>query len=101
MTALILLLRLKVISSKRRNAIQTVGITTNVEGENGKIDIIRPESSVEVSLENGNVSITPDPQKHYRYETSVENGTIQSNSKRDFFQIGRVSVRSFLQILSR
>lgn len=52
------------------------GIATNIEGMNGKIEVIKPQAHLEIKMMNGKVNFTPDPQKQYRYENNVVNGKI-------------------------
>jgi hypothetical protein len=55
-----------------------LGIKTVLEGANGKIDVERPSAELDITMGNGKVAISPDPDKKYKFDMSVVNGTVSA-----------------------
>jgi len=61
-----------------------------IEGRNAKLSLSKPQGDVELKLNNGSVSVTPDPQKNYHYDMHVTRGVVQgleSSDAKDAIQI--------------
>jgi hypothetical protein len=54
------------------------GIPVVMSGANGKLSILRPHADLDVKLNNGKVSLQPDPALRYKFDTSVMNGRAES-----------------------
>lgn len=50
------------------------GLSTEIRGVNGHMDIDSPAGPVDVALDNGKVNIKPDPSRVYDFEIKVKNG---------------------------
>ena len=50
------------------------GVPAKVDASNGKIHVDGIHSNLDLKVGNGNIRITPDPARSYRYETEVQNG---------------------------
>ncbi len=71
-----------------------LGIKTVLEGANGKIDVEKPQSALDITMSNGKVAISPDPNKKYKYDMNVVNGVVnrfESSDLKDAIAI-RVSL---------
>lgn len=53
------------------------GIALMLEGSNGEVNLDRPQAQTAVKLDNGQIDVTPDETKQYKYEASVVNGSSQ------------------------
>jgi hypothetical protein len=51
-----------------------LGISTQVRGVNGHMDVESPGGPLDIALDNGNVNIKTDPSKIYDFEVKVKNG---------------------------
>ena len=73
-----------------------VHIKAFVKGKNGKLYVMKPQADMELSLDNGMVSVAPDSLKKYKFDLSLTNGRIdkfESSSDKDALQI-KVSVHN-------
>jgi len=52
------------------------GVPSVISGSNGKLEIERPHSDMQVRLDNGKVTIAPEPNRKYRFDLSVANGIV-------------------------
>lgn len=62
-----------------------------LEGANGKVEIIKPKYNLQVNLVNGLISLSPDKNVPYRYTAKVSNGNSnvpESSNAPDAFQMG-------------
>ncbi len=50
------------------------GLSTEVKGVNGHMDVVSPSGPLSITLDNGKVNIKPDPKKVYDFEVRVKNG---------------------------
>lgn len=49
---------------------------TLVKGGNGKIELVRVQSPIDVEVSNGKIEVVPDKGRKYRYDTQVTNGVV-------------------------
>jgi hypothetical protein len=54
-----------------------------VRGDNGKLTIVKPQADVDVEMDNGKISVTPDPTRAYHYDTKVTNGMVHGLKSSD------------------
>lgn len=52
-------------------------VRTVITGANGKLEIIRPQNDLDISLSNGKVTIAPDEKKQYNFDMKVTNGYVE------------------------
>ena len=50
------------------------GMKTEIKGNNGRMEIIHPQASMDVAMNNGKVEVKPDPSRVYDFEVKVLNG---------------------------
>jgi len=55
------------------------GLSTEVRGVNGHMDVNSPAGALDIALDNGKVNIHPDPKRVYDFDVKVKNGL------KDFF----------------
>ena len=63
------------------------GVSAELEGQNGKIYVDKPEFNLDADLENGRANVTPNEGTKYAFDFSVRNGKSQtppSDTKPDY-----------------
>jgi hypothetical protein len=69
------------------------GVSLKLNGGNGRVKLLRPNSFVSVELANGAVDIDPDPALNYRYELKATNGKVDHFESSDATDAIPISVR--------
>lgn len=54
------------------------GIALKLHGDNGKVELTRPQAPIDLKIVNGKVAISPDPDLKYHYQMNVSLGKIDS-----------------------
>jgi hypothetical protein len=54
------------------------GTKTEIKGNNGKMEIVHPQSHMDVAMNNGKVEVKPDPSRVYDFQVKVLNGETDS-----------------------
>ena len=49
-----------------------------LEGTNGKVEVSQPHFGFDINLVNGHVEVGPDESEKYRFDVSVQNGSMDS-----------------------
>ncbi|NUM87974.1 MAG: DUF1700 domain-containing protein [Bdellovibrionales bacterium] len=50
------------------------GLSTKINGNNGKISVIKPRNNLDLDVVNGKVGLLPDETQSYEFDVSVRNG---------------------------
>lgn len=61
-----------------------------LDGEDAQVSLIEPEYDTYIDIDNGNVSVSPNPEVEYTYDLRVKNGTApkgNSSIKQDAYEI--------------
>lgn len=75
-------------------------IATKIRGSNGKLEIHRPKSNLDIALDNGKIALEPDENHAYHYDLTVRNGSadsFESSSKVDATRINIALVNGLIK----
>ena len=71
--------------------IQLPSLKSTIHGANGKVDLVRPQSELDVNMANGKVAIEQDQAKQYKFDLTVANGKVETFNSSD--AIGAIAIK--------
>lgn len=71
-------LNLKDVGAAKCDIILPKAVSVEINGDNGKVSILKPHNRFDVNLLNGKIYVSPDESQKYKFKTSVKNGRMDA-----------------------